>query len=81
MYDVDTWPSSLRLLSPIHIVILMTLSLILAITGCILFPLGNTLLACLFFLVSIIIVGSLAALGASVMSKNKGGLNRLKLRA
>ena len=83
MYDVNTWPSSLRLLSPIHIVILMVLSLIMAISGLILYPSGHTFLGALCLLTSFVITGGLAALAASVISKNKGahGLNRLKLRA
>ena len=83
MYDVNTWPSSLRLLSPIHIVILMVISLAMAISGLILYPSGYTFIGAMCLLISFVITGGLAALAASVISKNKGahGLNRLKLRA
>ena len=82
MYDVTTWPSSLRLLSPVQLGAMLLVSLVLAICGLVLWPTGHTYLASLSFLLSMIIIASLTVVMASVMSKRKGlGLDRLKLRA
>ena len=82
MYDVTTWPSSMRLLSPVQLGSMLLVSLVLAISGLVLLPSGHTYLASLSFLMSLIIAGSLTVVVASVMAKRKKfGLDRLKLRA
>ena len=82
MYDVNTWPSSLRLLSPIHLISMLSLSLFLTISGCFLYPHGYVLLAGLSFLFAMVIFCSLIIVATSVIAKKNGvELNRLKMRA
>merc|ERR1712112_32327 len=82
MYDVNTWPSSLRLLSPVHLVAMLMVSLFLAVSGIILYPHGYILSAILSFLISFLIFGSLVILATSIIARKNGvPFNRLKLRA
>ena len=80
MYDVRTWPHSMRLLSPVQLGAMLLVSLVLGITGIVLWPSGHTHLAALSFLLSLVIAGTLTLVVASVMAKKKGR-DRIKLRA
>ena len=81
IYDLNTWPSSLRLISPAHLVSLFLLSLVVAVAACVLFPLGYTTLSLLCLLVSLTILGGLTVLAVSIFLQRKGSrLPRLKIR-
>ena len=81
IYDLNTWPSTLRLVSPAHLGTLFLLSLLLAISGCVLFPLGYLGPSMLCLLLSLLILGGLTILAVSIFLQRKGGrLSRLKIR-
>ena len=81
IYDLNTWPSSLRLISPAHLVTLFLISLVVAVTGCVLFPLGYLVPSLLCLLLSLLILGGLTILAVSIFLQRKGSrLTRLKIR-
>merc|ERR1712183_1044696 len=82
LYHLDSWPASLRLLSPAHLVLMFLTSLSMAVGGCIAYPLGFRTLGLLMWLVSSLIVSVLALVGAAIMVKRggKGGLGRIQTR-
>ena len=80
IYDLTTWPPHLRLLSPLHLLVFLLLSLVLAVSACILYPAGQTIPSLLCILLSLTILAVLAVLAVSVFLQRKGGAARLKVR-
>jgi len=72
LYHLDSWPAYLRLLSPAHLLFLFITSLLMAIGGCVAYPLGSRITASLMWLVSGLLVSVLMVLGITIIVK-KGG--------
>merc|ERR1712096_110417 len=79
LYHLSSWPSSLRLLSPAHLVLLFLASLSMAVGGCLAYPLGFRTVGLLLWLMSFLMVAILAVLAATIMVKKegKGGFGRI----
>ena len=80
IYDLTTWPPPLRLLSPLHLLGLLLLSLAAALSSCVLYPLGFLLASLLCLLLSLVILAGLTVLAVSVYLQRKGRFTRLKVR-
>merc|ERR1712183_158178 len=82
LYHLNSWPSSLRLLSPAHLVLLFLASLSMAVGGCLAYPLGFRTVGLLLWLLSSLMLAILAVLAAAIMVKKdgKGGFGRILTR-
>merc|ERR1719186_1358749 len=67
LYHLNSWPSSLRLLSPAHLIFLFLTSLSMAFGGCLAYPLGFRTVGLLLWLMSSL----LAVLAAAIMVKRE----------
>ena len=81
-YHLDSWPSSLRLLSPAHLACLFFVSLLLGIGGCVAYPLSYKGVAFLLWSGSLIVISILCMLATTIIVKrsNAGGFGKILSR-